>query len=204
MKPRAFPIQISRDASRGAFTLIELLVVVSIITLLIGLLLPAVSGGYGAAKRSACLSNLRNIGIALLDYRYHNGGKIPNAQTIPVDPAGVSIVDALYENVQGATDIWKCPSDAELFDQYGVSYEYFVGFYLMRIEIENKSDFNGKQNEMLRAFEKAPSYAFIMTDAEPWHAGGPHGTGRNALFLDGHADWFALPVTLPDDPPSSP
>ena len=198
------PILRSRAPGGRAFTLIELLVVISIITLLIGLLLPVVNKGYGAAQRSACLSNLRSIGIALLDYRYNNGGNIPNAQTIPVDPSGTSVTDALDKYLTTTDEIWKCPSDRKLFDQYGVSYEYFVGFYLMKIEIEDKSNFQGKQNELLRAFENAPSYAFVMTDAEAWHAGGPGGTGRNALFLDGRADWFELPVTIPEDPPATP
>lgn len=35
--------------------------------------------------------------------------------------------------------------------------------------------------------------AFIMIDAEKNHEGGPGGSGRNALFLDGHCSWFILP-----------
>jgi prepilin-type N-terminal cleavage/methylation domain-containing protein/prepilin-type processing-associated H-X9-DG protein len=64
---------IRRRSGSGGFTLIELLVVISIIAVLIALLLPAVQSAREAARRAQCVNNLKQVGLALMNYESSQG-----------------------------------------------------------------------------------------------------------------------------------
>lgn len=86
---------------RNAFTVIELLVVITIIGMLMGLLLPAVNQVRESGRKTACISNLHQIGIAYQAYLTRHGR--------PCAAAGWTA--SLRNDLEGNSAVYICPSD---------------------------------------------------------------------------------------------
>lgn len=83
---------------RRAFTLVELLVVIAIIGILVALLLPAIQAAREAARRSQCKNNLRQLGLAILNYEQSKKRLPPS---VAIDSKGDPLANNLAWGVHG-------------------------------------------------------------------------------------------------------
>jgi len=128
----------------SAFTLIELLVVVALIAILSGIILPVFARVREAGRRTTCLSNIRQLGMAFALYTQDHDGAFPNNgdpylwvgkrfrwPIMPYVGAGLQDRgDGSFSSTSGQSSILRCPSDATGgtgFD--ATSYGYSAAFY---------------------------------------------------------------------------
>lgn len=109
----------TRRLFRRGFTLIELLVVIAIIAILAAILFPVFARARENARRASCMSNLKQIGLGLLQYTQDYDEKLPRSwsgvdsdASKPVgDPSDrYKWMDAIYPYTK-SIQLFNCPSD---------------------------------------------------------------------------------------------
>jgi prepilin-type N-terminal cleavage/methylation domain-containing protein/prepilin-type processing-associated H-X9-DG protein len=119
-------------SARGAFTLVELLVVIAIIALLIAILLPSLAKARRQARTTACLSNLRQLGMSFLMYTEANHGQsfVYNSwETYGGDQGWLEDLRPFYAQVDA---VRFCPEATEptvnFFQDYGDAFHTYIPF----------------------------------------------------------------------------
>lgn len=156
--------------ARG-FTLTELLVVLLIVAALAAISFPIGQAILARSRSAACLSNLRQIGVALEGYLQDN------VQTMPAIAAGrkskaedTPVLETELATYLPNPEVFHCPADHEIYEKSGCSY------------IWNSSQ-SGRNRRQLEFFGKsgADQRIPLVTDKEDWHPGDP---GVNFLYAD--------------------
>jgi len=102
-----------RSHHRSAFTLIELLVVISIITVLAAILFPVFARAREQARKAACMSNLKQLGLGVLMYVQDNDERYPVAQLIAPPSPDIYWYTAISAYVKN-DQVFTCPTAGKI------------------------------------------------------------------------------------------
>jgi len=155
--------------------------VLAVISVLVGLLLPAIDKAREAGRATACLSNLRQIGIALQLYVQDNNNKMPSMrdrlfETNALPTNSFPSIDVVLSNHLGSVRVLRCPSDKnQVFEQTRSSYAW-------------NSLLNGQDAEHLKVLnlDFDPHQIPVAFDKEAFHRARGEKKGVNYLYADGH------------------
>ncbi|MHB8997616.1 MAG: DUF1559 family PulG-like putative transporter [Armatimonadota bacterium] len=199
--------------SKRGFTLIELLVVIAIIAILAAILFPVFAKAREKARQSSCLSNVKQIGLAIMQYAQDYDEIMPYASAWGTPARNWNIwLDPYVKNTQ----IFQCPSFSGSTLGYGWNYQNF-GYWSSGSSTfyNNPGCALGKINQPADtiiigdnpdtgmygaggAFLYGPTQSSPPTDGIG-NVSGRHNEGGNYGFCDGHAKWLSRSVAAGQD-----
>jgi prepilin-type N-terminal cleavage/methylation domain-containing protein/prepilin-type processing-associated H-X9-DG protein len=202
----------------GAFTLIELLVVIAIIAILAGMLLPALARAKQLARAASCLSNLRQVAIAVRLYADANNDELPRTQHSAIAhrqyPWGRAIAADLGQNPVTWTNllrgVYHCPADKRTDEwSYGQNVYYELNperdHYAGKPDVWRKTGSVARPAATILDGENASEADHIMphlwvspVDTEDLDSR-RHGEWANYSFLDGHSQARRLEAVFNPD-----
>ncbi len=161
--------------SRAGFTLVEILVVLGIVVTLLAILFPVVFKMKEKAKTTACLANLRSLGISLNGYLGDHNLTMPTLAPGQVDGGPpVETIDTVLAPYAENAASFRCPADPQVWRETGTSY-----FWNPALNGQSATALNFL--DLTEAATRIP----VLSDKEGWHdSGGPR---VNILYADGHA-----------------
>lgn len=178
---------------RSGFTLIELLVVIAIIAILAAILFPAFAKAREAARKSSCASNLKQIGIAVMQYTQEYDELYPSVAD--VDKPNFPV---LLHSYLKSKDVYRCPSatDANAWDvktwadgvatksSYGAN-SFLIVNLTANPQVMSLSEVKAPASTVL-GFDSPVEFAGIFGKDIITVGEQRHGGGVNMLFADGH------------------
>jgi len=165
------------------FTLIELLVVIAIIGILAGLLLPVLSRSKRGVRTVACLSNLRQIGVALELCVQDHKNRLPVCAQLPTLNTNLPSIMAVLGPYLQSKPIWQCPADRTFFPAEQTSYEW--NMFLNGASYDRPEEWSPVTRSIVETIFGGRLNTPLIGDAAAFHGAEGAWLGKNALYFDG-------------------